>query len=145
MFCDILTYSYKTVRQTNSGVYQNRFHSHYLITCLYPWIFALTTTYTVWHKFSAQVNYWELVIICVLQKLTFLRLGQTGFSRCELIFEISESPGKITHNIFAFMECMQWKYIIISNNTGVCILCVKQVKQITFLCPSITITSAVTY
>ena len=46
-------------------------------------------------------------------------------------------------NIFVFIvEYVQWKYIF-SNITTVCVSYVKPVKQITFLCHSITITSAV--
>ena len=43
--------------------------------------------------------------------------------------------------IFVFIEYVQWKYIF-SNNTTVCVSYVKPVKQITFLCHSIAITSA---
>ena len=44
--------------------------------------------------------------------------------------------------IFVFIEYVQWKWIFL-NNTTVCVSYVKPVKQITFLCHSITITSAV--
>ena len=43
-------------------------------------------------------------------------------------------------NIFVFIEYVQWKYIF-SNNTTVCVSYVKPVKQITFLCHSIVVTS----
>lgn len=47
------------------------------------------------------------------------------------------SPGQIIENIFLFIEYVQWKYIF-SNNTTVCVLYVKLVKQISFLFHSIT-------
>ena len=102
-------------------------------------------TCTVWHKIVAAVYFCGFAIFRVLRELIFaIRIDWfilTGINFCN--FQKVQEKSLIIFSLL--LSACNGSTLLFSNNLGMCIPCVKQVKQITFFCPSITITSAVTY